>query len=345
MKQIRASKALLCGLLLAHTTWSPAFASASQDDMIENSKLCLKHFAREERENGIPKHLLFAVSSTESGRWHKAAGVALPWPWTVNAEGKGYYFDNKSDAIAAVTRFRAQGIRSIDVGCMQINLMHHPEAFTSVSQAFDPETNIAYGAKFLRNNYSQLQSWKRAVAAYHSRTAGLGDGYFGLVKKNWLRALELVGGGTSYAKSAYQRVAEKQPQTASYEQPQEQPQAATAEQQQPTNPMAGYKSPSMKVISISEAAQNEARNADVMVIRPNQESARNNKPVRLALAGANNIDDVSTRFVTGSDRAAVTYPSDSTLNRDDVRAGQPRSIALDTGARPSAKRGPNFIFP
>ena len=32
---------------------------------------------------------------------------------------------------------------------MQINLMHHPDAFASLDEAFEPGRNVAYGAKFL----------------------------------------------------------------------------------------------------------------------------------------------------------------------------------------------------
>jgi hypothetical protein len=320
---------------------SSALADAAADAMIENSKQCLKHFAREERQNGIPKHLLFAVSSTESGRWHRAAGVALPWPWTVNAAGKGYYFDSKTDAIAAVAKFRSQGIQSIDVGCMQINLHHHPEAFSSLQQAFDPERNIAYGAKFLRNNYVELQSWKRAVAAYHSRTESLGDGYFGLVKKNWKRALELVGGSSTYAQSAYMRAAEKSsaptalPAAKDYNANDFGTGATTSSRQKRT--MDGYKSPSMKVISVSDATS--SRDTGVLVIRPTQESAQS-APVNLALAGGNNIHDNSTQFVMGNHS---NYPSQA-HNSDDVRANQPKPISLNMGKPAPLKNGPKFIF-
>ena len=42
--------------------------------------------------------------------------------------------------------YRAQGARSIDVGCMQVNLLHHADAFASLEQAFDPVANARYAA-------------------------------------------------------------------------------------------------------------------------------------------------------------------------------------------------------
>ena len=41
-------------------------------------------------------------------------------------------------------------MRSIDIGCAQVNLMHHPDAFASLEQAFDPMANADYAARFLK---------------------------------------------------------------------------------------------------------------------------------------------------------------------------------------------------
>lgn len=63
--------------------------------------------------------------------------------------GKGRYFATKEEAVRAVKKLQAQGVKSIDVGCMQINLAYHGDAFDSIEDALDPETNVTYGAKFL----------------------------------------------------------------------------------------------------------------------------------------------------------------------------------------------------
>jgi hypothetical protein len=160
-------------------------AAAQTDTLIEGAKLCTRQMPRYEREYGIPTHLLSAIASTESGRYHRGLKIAVPWPWTINVEGKGYYFDSKQEAIAAVKRYRAQGARSIDVGCMQVNLLHHPEAFASLDQAFDPATNVAYAASFLRSLYEEEKSWKTAAKHYHSKTPSRGTAYAGSVYNNW----------------------------------------------------------------------------------------------------------------------------------------------------------------
>jgi hypothetical protein len=45
--------------------------------------------------------------------------------------------------------FEAAGITSLDVGCLQVNLAQHPDAFSTLAAAFDPVANADYGAAFL----------------------------------------------------------------------------------------------------------------------------------------------------------------------------------------------------
>jgi Transglycosylase SLT domain len=129
------------------------------------------------RGTTIPGGLTLAIARVESGRTDPATGRARPWPWAVNSGGVGRYFATQSDAVAAVEALRASGVLSIDVGCMQVNLRHHPQAFASVKDAFDPQANARYAAGFLRSLYHQTGSWTRATAAYHSQTRDLGQAY------------------------------------------------------------------------------------------------------------------------------------------------------------------------
>jgi hypothetical protein len=124
----------------------------------------------------IPDHLMSAIARVESGR-PDLAGVVQPWPWSINVEGVDHVYDSKAEAIAAVRAFQARGIRSIDVGCMQVNLMYHPDAFASLDQAFDPMANAIYAAGFLRRLFAQTGSWPTATAAYHSAAPELGMPY------------------------------------------------------------------------------------------------------------------------------------------------------------------------
>jgi hypothetical protein len=128
---------------------------------------------------------LSAISLVESGR--KVKGTIVAHPWTINANGKPYVFSSKQEAITMVQRLRQKGIRSIDVGCMQVNLKQHPKAFPTLDAAFDPETNIAYAAKFLKTKKLDKGSWGKAVAHYHSATPEFHVPYKARVLKTWTK--------------------------------------------------------------------------------------------------------------------------------------------------------------
>ncbi len=171
----------LCGFLLfGHT---PAAANNSYQS-VDPWALCPLAIVRQERKSAIPPYLLHAISLTESGRAAPDKTVRA-WPWTVMAQGKGRYYKTKAKAIAVVKQLKKQGVRNIDVGCMQINLKYHPKAFKSLEQAFDPNSNVAYSAKFLTDLRRDYKSWTKAVGYYHSREHIRSKGYRNKVLKAW----------------------------------------------------------------------------------------------------------------------------------------------------------------
>lgn len=147
--------------------------------------LCQAAIQSAEAAAGLPPKLLNTLGVVESGRTDPRTGRVTPWPWTINVGGAGSYFATKAEAIAAVERARAAGQRSIDVGCMQVNLLHHPAAFPSLDHAFDPGTNAIYAAGFLRRLHGQTGAWPAAAAAYHSQTPGVADDYQRRVMAIW----------------------------------------------------------------------------------------------------------------------------------------------------------------
>ena len=132
--------------------------------------------------------LLAAIGLVESGRSDPRTGTRQPWPWTVTAEGAGTYYPGKADAILAVQALQARGVASIDVGCMQVNLLYHPAAFRTLDEAFDPSPNAAYAARFLSGLHARTGAWPAAAAAYHSFTPELGAQYAKLIANVWAGA-------------------------------------------------------------------------------------------------------------------------------------------------------------
>lgn len=138
---------------------------------------CLREARRAAAEQNIPADLLVAIAQVESGHQPPGALHRVPWPWTINADGRPYYFASKGEAVAGARELRAQGVRNLDVGCMQISLRSHPGAFRSLEEAFDPAANVAYSASFLRRLRGEGGSWAMAAGFYHSRTPTLSEEY------------------------------------------------------------------------------------------------------------------------------------------------------------------------
>jgi hypothetical protein len=149
---------------------------------------CERAGVAEEQASGLPPGLLLAIGRVESGRWDSARGRVTAWPWTINAAGKGQWFETKTAATQTVRDLTGGGTRSIDVGCFQINLMWHPAAFPSLEQAFDPAANAAYAARFLLSLFGQTGSWEAAVETYHSADPTLGFAYRKQVYATWAAA-------------------------------------------------------------------------------------------------------------------------------------------------------------
>jgi hypothetical protein len=178
--------ALALGGLLALLL--PLEARATADDSLDTWDICSRHVEAAESILGLPPKILTAISLAESGRYSKERSATLAWPWTVMAEGKGRYLPSREAAIAEVRGLKARGVRNIDVGCMQINLMYHGKAFDDVEQAFDPAFNVAYAAKYLMDLRSETNSWVRALSRYHSATPVHANRYRAKVLAIWRQA-------------------------------------------------------------------------------------------------------------------------------------------------------------
>ena len=164
-----------------------------------------------ERREGIPEGLLYAIALTESGRWDPHRKESYAWPWTVRAKDDAFVEVTASRALDIVRGLQRSGRRNIDVGCMQVNLMYHGEAFGSLEEAIDPERNITYAATFLKRLRAETRSWATAVERYHSSDPGRGRAYRQRVIGNWNKAkrepsiVEVATGRTTSPRTSHAR--------------------------------------------------------------------------------------------------------------------------------------------
>ena len=135
--------------------------------LLANKYDCIIATKKYEEIYDIPKNLLLSMALTESGKRIKN-GEFISWPWTINKKGKGKFFDNKETAINYVKEYTKKGNKNIDIGCMQINFMYHPNAFKNFYEAFNPDKNVEWAAAMLKSLYAKFGSWESAVGYYHS---------------------------------------------------------------------------------------------------------------------------------------------------------------------------------
>ena len=160
-------------LFLVLLAAGPAQAQAQEDPWLA----CRRAILAAERGSGLPPGLLLAIALVETGRGDPRSGRFEPWPWSWNAEGEGHVEPTREAAIAAVSGSLARGRRSVDIGCMQVNLLYHPEAFRSVAEGFDPATNTRYAVRFLQELRARTGNWADSIAQYHSGDPERGAGY------------------------------------------------------------------------------------------------------------------------------------------------------------------------
>ncbi len=176
---LRGRWAIALTLLVAALAMLPSPAAATLPDV------CGAVATQTEKAEGIPPGLVRAVALAESGRWLATLGETQAWPWTVTSGEESFFLPSREEALRKVRELQAEGRSNIDVGCMQVNLGYHADAFTSLEEAIEPASNIAYGARFLKRLRLETRSWARATARYHSSDPDRGEAYRDKVYRLW----------------------------------------------------------------------------------------------------------------------------------------------------------------
>ena len=165
-----------------YTSKTPTPQVADTVTRTGDNGLCVREILLAQMKYQIPDNLLLGIGLQESGLYRD--GALTVWPFTANAEGKGAYFDTAGQAVDWVNARRAEGITSIDLGCMQINMHWHPDAFDSVADGFNPARNVEYAAAYLSRLHKARGDWLAAAGAYHSGTPELGQAYLAKLRQN-----------------------------------------------------------------------------------------------------------------------------------------------------------------
>ncbi|RDC74872.1 lytic transglycosylase domain-containing protein [Rhodovulum sp. 12E13] len=159
--------------LLAHASVAEAVRPITAE--ADAATLCEDWAAVAAAEHAVPERLMRAIARAETGR--ERLGTVRAWPWAVNVEGEGHWFDSRQEALDYAGARLAAGAAQVDIGCFQLNVGWHARAFAGLDQMIDPARNARYAARFLAALHDEFGDWTRAAAAYHSRTPEHGRAY------------------------------------------------------------------------------------------------------------------------------------------------------------------------
>ena len=146
---------------------------------------CLDAASAAEIRNRIPAGLLKAIGHVESGGWS----------WSVNGNDAlpGRHFADVDAARRYAQGLFHAGRRMVDLGCFQVDLFYHPEAFGSWETAFDDDANADAAAHILSRLHARFGDWNQAVASYHSADPTRGQPYLQSVLAAWTEHFDISG--------------------------------------------------------------------------------------------------------------------------------------------------------
>lgn len=151
--------------------------------------ICEAHTPELEMAFDLPRGVLTAISRVESGR-PNGKGVRLGWPWTINHDGRGLFFENKQDMLAYARAHINKGDLRMDIGCMQISIFWHKDQFASLEEMADPSGNIAYAAAFLADLKDRHGNIDQAIRHYHNADPAANTPYVARVYDVWKNITE-----------------------------------------------------------------------------------------------------------------------------------------------------------
>lgn len=143
-------------------TGGDARGRSKRPPMAGASRVCERQMAQAAAKHGVPLGMLYAVGLTESGNRGSLQ------PYAMNIGGKAYFGATAADVVQRLTQAQQEGVRLVDLGCMQINHHYHRAKFASLEAMIDPAQNVEYATRFLKELKEREGSWTLAVARYHA---------------------------------------------------------------------------------------------------------------------------------------------------------------------------------
>jgi hypothetical protein len=122
----------------------------------------------EECPSSIPVWVVKKTITHESKSFYQSE--VQPWPWTLNINGVGHYYQTMKDAVIAAKNAHREGARRLGVGFGQVEWVYHSERFNgSFENALNPKQNVKVVCEILVEAWRspKVNTWEDAIAYYH----------------------------------------------------------------------------------------------------------------------------------------------------------------------------------
>lgn len=198
---IKTKTVFISFALFAYAASLPAYASNAGHNRSQHHGIKAKAvlaeippaFYRASAEKHVPADLLYAINLQES-QLPTNMGRIVPWPWTVNWQGRGYRFKTRAEMYQFCQKLLAKGYRSFDIGSSQVNWLYHSDRFgNDLWKATDPMTNLLAAADYLYERYQVTGDWWQATGDYHNpNDAARASSYRKSVYQRWIKVKALL---------------------------------------------------------------------------------------------------------------------------------------------------------
>lgn len=117
--------------------------------------------------NSLDTLLVVKIITHESKSYYK--GKAQPWPWTLNIDGRGFYYRTFKEALFAAKKAYKNKVKKLGIGLGQIEWKYHKTRFNDLSEALNPKKNIKAVCDILDEGRSLGITNAYELAAYYHR--------------------------------------------------------------------------------------------------------------------------------------------------------------------------------
>jgi hypothetical protein len=130
----------------------------------EATEACTEKIIQAEKDLGLPRGLLLAISLVETGR------DGTPHAYAMSVGGRTVMAESAARVRHYLRDRHGRVAGAVFAGCMQISTTAHHENFQPIERILEPAQNVRYGAELLKRLRDQSGSWAAAVAHYQGGT-------------------------------------------------------------------------------------------------------------------------------------------------------------------------------